>query len=419
MLSLGASVGDLVDRDVRVKAERRDGSRLDVELELTRVSLGEAPLFVACLRDVSESVRLEAQVRSLTEVEEHLRREQRALAQSESRARRLQDSGVIGVVFWTRDGVLVNANDAFIDMVGYTREELTSGKVRWPDITPPEFAHLDARALRELDEFGISQPFEKEYWHKDGHRIPILLGAATWDGTKDEGVAWILDISERRRLERQREEAVAALAQSQSQLQAVLDNAPAVVFLKDLEGRYILANRTAAALTGRTPEELVGLTDWDLLPAEFAERYRKDDARVIEAGTPLELEEAVPAEEGIRIGHTVKFPVRGADGAIFATGGISIDMTERKELEDALRQQHRLMHTITANASAALFLLDDRHHCTFMNPAAIAMIGYTLDEVQGRTMHELVHHHHPDGTPFLAGGLSHRPRATAEYTGTR
>jgi PAS domain S-box-containing protein len=401
LLTLGAALEDLVHRDARVRANRPDGAVLDVELELERVELpSRKTLFVACLRDVSERARLEAQVRSLKEVEEQLRREQRALAESEARARRLQDSGVIGVVFWTRDGVLTNANDAFLRMLGYTREELASGKVRWPDITPPEFAYLDQQALRELDECGISQPFEKEYCHKDGHRVPILLGVATWEGSNTEGVAWIIDISERRRLERQREEAVAELAKSQSQLQAVLDNAPAVVFLKDLEGRYILANRTTAKLVGRTPEELVGRNDWDFLPAEFAERYHNDDLRVIETGVPLELEEAVPTREGVRIGHTVKFPVRGADGFIFATGGIAIDMTERKVLEDALRHQHRLMHTITANASAALFLLDERHHCTFMNPAAIAMLGYTLDEVQGRPIHDVVHHHRPDGTPY-------------------
>jgi PAS domain S-box-containing protein len=393
LLSVGNDLASLVHRVVRV---RPAGLELDVELQLTRAG----DLYVACLRDVSERVRLEAQVRLLTEVEEHLRREQRALAESESRARRLQDSGVIGVVFWRRDGLLINANDAFLRMTGYTREELTSGKVHWPDITPPEFAHLDIQAMRELDECGISQPFEKEYWHKDGHRIPILLGVATWEGTKNEGVAWILDISERRRLERQREEALSALERSQSQLQAVLDNAPAVIFLKDLEGRYILSNRTAAALIGRTPDELVGHIDRDFLPPEVADRYRKDDLRVIETSAPLELEDEVPTQDGPRIGHTVKFPVRAPDGTLFATGGISIDMTERMRLEDALRQQHRLMHTITANASAALFLLDERHHCTFMNPAAIAMIGYTLDEVRGRPMHEVVHHHHPDGTPF-------------------
>jgi PAS domain S-box-containing protein len=396
ILCTSEAADDLVGREVRVRIERRVGPARHVEVKLTRASA----LYAASLRDVSETALLEASVRTLTEVEEHLLREQRALAQSEARARRLQDSGVIGVVFWTRDGVLIDANDSFLRMIGYTREELASGKVRWPDITPPEFAHLDEQAMRELDEYGISQPFEKEYWHKDGHRVPILLGVATWEGTKDEGVAWILDISERRRLERQREEALGALAKSQSQLQAVLDNAPTVVFLKDLEGRYILVNRTAAALVGQTPEALVGLTDFDLFPAEVAERFRKDDQRVIERRAPIELEEVLPTSNGPRVAHTVKFPVRGAEGVVLATGGISIDMTERTELENALRQQHRVQETITANASAALFLLDADNHCTFMNPAAVAMTGYTLDVLTGRSVHETVHHHRPDGTPY-------------------
>lgn len=191
-----------------------------------------------------------------------------------------------------------------------------------------------------------------------------------------------------------------ALEQSRSQLQAVMEHAPAVIFLKDLEGRYILSNRTAAAFIGHTPEEMIGKTDFELVSPEIAERFRRADQRVVERNAPIEFEDPLPTQDGSRIVHTIKFPVRAPDGTLFATGGISLDITERTELEEALRQQHRLMQTITANASAALFLLDENHHCTFLNPAATAMIGYTLEEVRGRPLHDIVHHSHPDGTPY-------------------
>lgn len=128
-----------------------------------------------------------------------------ARKRAEARARRLSDSGVIGVIFWMRDGRLVDANEAFLRMVGYTREELLSGQVSWRDMTPPEHAALDERAFAELDLTGICAPYEKEYVAKDGRRVPILQGVALWEGCRDSGVAWVLDVSARRAAETERD----------------------------------------------------------------------------------------------------------------------------------------------------------------------------------------------------------------------
>jgi len=127
-------------------------------------------------------------------------------AQSEAGLRRLADSNILGIVFWDLDGSITQANDYFLKLVGYTREELLAGKVSWRDITPSEYAYVDARAIEEMKAHGfLSAPFEKEYQRKDGSRVPVLIGSTLLAGSQHEGVSFILDVSERREL-RQKDE---------------------------------------------------------------------------------------------------------------------------------------------------------------------------------------------------------------------
>ncbi len=98
----------------------------------------------------------------------------------EARYRQLVESNVQGVLFWNRNGGVTGANDAFLRLVRYTREELDAGLINWMALTPPEYAHLDRRALEEISATGVSALYEKEYILKDGSRVPILLAAAAF-----------------------------------------------------------------------------------------------------------------------------------------------------------------------------------------------------------------------------------------------
>jgi len=125
----------------------------------------------------------------------------RDLAGREARIRRLVESNVIGIVIWDLDGRLIDANDAFLRMVQYEREDLRAG-LRWFDMTPPEWqeVHL-AEEAEELKATGAMKAREKEYFRKDGSRVPVLIGAAAFDEPPDQGVAYILDLTERKRAE--------------------------------------------------------------------------------------------------------------------------------------------------------------------------------------------------------------------------
>ncbi len=125
----------------------------------------------------------------------------RDLEQREAKIRRLVESNVVGVVMWTLDGAIVGANEAFLHMVQYGHEDIASGRVRWTDLTPAEWRDCDEQAVADLKATGIFQAFEKEFFRKNGSRVPVLMGGALFEGSRNDGVAFVLDLSERKRAE--------------------------------------------------------------------------------------------------------------------------------------------------------------------------------------------------------------------------
>jgi PAS domain S-box-containing protein len=123
------------------------------------------------------------------------------LGEREARIRRLVDSDIIGIIMWDLEGRLLDANEAFLHMVGYSRDDLVSGGLRWTALTPAEWKYTHERAAVELRATGSHKPFEKEYFRKDGSRVPVLLGGATFDERRDQGVSFVLDLTERKKVE--------------------------------------------------------------------------------------------------------------------------------------------------------------------------------------------------------------------------
>ena len=125
----------------------------------------------------------------------------RDLQEREARIRRLVDSNIIGILFWDAHGNISYANDAFLSMTDYTRQELVSGAVSWKDLTPPEYHANDAQRLDQLRWSGQVPPREKEFFRKDGSRVPVLIGSALLAGPPDESISFVLDLTERKQAE--------------------------------------------------------------------------------------------------------------------------------------------------------------------------------------------------------------------------
>ncbi|OAF00669.1 histidine kinase [Bradyrhizobium centrolobii] len=125
----------------------------------------------------------------------------REVQEREAKIRRLVEANIIGIFIFRGEGDIIEANHAFLKMVGYDREDLVAGRVRWTDLTPTEWNERTARARTEMQATGIIQAFEKEYVRKDGTRVPVLIGAAAFDERQDQGVTFVIDLTERKRAE--------------------------------------------------------------------------------------------------------------------------------------------------------------------------------------------------------------------------
>jgi PAS domain S-box-containing protein len=126
----------------------------------------------------------------------------RDLAEREAKIRRLVDANIIGIFIWESEGQIIEANEAFLRMLGHDREDLVAGRLRWTDLTPPEWRKRHEQVWTpELKMTGSLQPYEKEYFRKDGSRVSVLVGAAGFDATANQGVSFVLDLTERKRAE--------------------------------------------------------------------------------------------------------------------------------------------------------------------------------------------------------------------------
>jgi PAS domain S-box-containing protein len=132
------------------------------------------------------------------------------LREREARIRRLVDANIVGIVIWDFQGRIIETNQAFLDIVGYAREDLAS--LRWTELTPAEWCDVDDQAFAELKAAGTVQPCEKEYFRKDGSRVPVLVARAVFEWNPDEGVAFVLDLTERKHVEGALRDAQANLA---------------------------------------------------------------------------------------------------------------------------------------------------------------------------------------------------------------
>jgi PAS domain S-box-containing protein len=125
----------------------------------------------------------------------------RDLAEREAKVRRLVEANIIGIVIFNLEGRILEANDAFLRMVGYDRDDLVGRPIRWTDLTPAEWRDRLAQSVAELKATGAVQPYEREYLRKDGSRMPALVGSAAFDEQRDQGVAFVLDLTDRKRAE--------------------------------------------------------------------------------------------------------------------------------------------------------------------------------------------------------------------------
>jgi PAS domain S-box-containing protein len=185
------------------------------------------------------------------------------LTEREGRIRRLVDANIIGIYIWKLDGRIIEANDAFLRIVGYERVDLLAGRLSWRVLTPQELlARDDQQWVPELRQTGTIPVFEKEYFRKDGSRVPVMIGVASFELGGDEGVAFVLDLTERKRTEE-------ALHQVQMQL-AHSNRVAALGQLTASIAHELRQPLTAAVLNGEAGLQWLAMRPPDLDQVKFS-----------------------------------------------------------------------------------------------------------------------------------------------------
>lgn len=177
---------------------------------------------------------------------------------------------------------------------------------------------------------------------------------------------------------------------TRNRLQGILDNTSSVIFLKDLEGRYLLINKRHEELFHRSNDEIRGKTVFDLYPKDTAQALQELDVRALAAGAPLEQEESVPQDDGIHTYISVKFPLLDADGKPYGVCGIATDITERKAAERALRESEEQLRNLFDHMAEGIGIADLDENFLIANPAMERIHGVGPGELVGRNVREFI-----------------------------
>jgi len=324
-----------------------DRRKFDAEDDRVLGSLGKfassAYQSLACIDDLKiqiiERERAEAEAHELTKG-------------LEAKIRRLVEANVVGIVLWNLDGAITEANEAFLHMVQYASDDIAAGSLRWTDLTPAEWRASDEHALADLKSFGIFQPFEKEYFRKDGSRVPVLLGGTLFERDGNEGVAFVLDLTEQKQSQRAEETRV----QVERQYRTVVETATDAVVTIDTASLIQLVNPAVRKIFGYEPSELIGRPLTVLMPERLANRHLAGVQQYVETDH-RRLNWSAIELVGLRK-NGEEFPVEISFAEVINDGhrtftGFIRDISERKQAEE-LRAARSRQVAVRADVSSAL-----------------------------------------------------------------
>ncbi|MHC4454097.1 MAG: PAS domain S-box protein, partial [Planctomycetota bacterium] len=262
--------------------------------------------------------------------------------------------------------------------LGYSMEELSSLTPLdlKPEITSEHFEKI-LEPLRNGKKDKIH--FTNIHRRKDGslYDVELHIQPSIYD-SKPVFVATILDITERKHAED-------VIRNSEEQLNAIIDNTTAVIYIKDVKGKYILINRQFEKLFRIRKNEITGQTDYDIFPKDKASAFSDNDKKVIETRKPMEFEEYVPQDDGLHTYISIKFPLSNVKDVIYGVCGISTDITERKQMEiELMESEERYRVLVSSVRDYAIFMITPDGIVISWNEGVKEIKGYSADEIIGK-----------------------------------
>lgn len=294
------------------------------------------------------------------------------------------------IIIYDENGVIVEANPSACHLFGYTYKELIGTSVNVLFKNPEDFYTLKEIALSGRQYSGVNTRLKK-----DGTPFEVeFRGAHFLFKGKPHVMSVAKDVTSGKKVEE-------ALKKSEEFAQIISNVSPVTLWMTNAQGETTYFNQTWLDWIGGTMQENLGSAWLSAVLPEDRENAKEKFHSAFASKKIFTADFRITRRNGeVRWCSTHGSPYYNKDGSFGGFAGSLTDITERKTAEEKLKSQNVVINTITNNTQHALFLMDDRQFCTYMNPAAEAMTGFKLQEVQDKPLHYYIHHTRPDGRHF-------------------
>jgi len=305
--------------------------------------------------------------------------------QSEAeRFKRWKESNFIGIVHSDAEGNIFDANSALLNMLGYSQVELIKGDIDWKNLTPKEFLHLDMAAIEEAQERGYWTPFEKEYFHKDGHRVPILIGGSLFKYDSKEFIVFIIDLTDRN----------IQLDALEKYKRIIEDSSDLIAFI-DKNYRFKMVNPTYCKYHGIPKNKIENHYVGDVLGDKFFQEIIKPLIdRSLLGGITKSSETVKFSALGERLLNITYTPYKNDEGNIEGLIFRGEDITELEEHRQLLESTKVEQLQIINSMLEGVLTTDNSGVILTFNPEAENIFGYKVDEIVGKNVSLLIPHKH-------------------------
>lgn len=305
--------------------------------------------------------------------------------------KRFIDANLLAFVRCDVNGRYWEVNQAMVDLLGYSKDELESGAVRWPDITPKEHSLVDLGAVAELSKTGKAGPFHKELLHKDGRKVPVMVGVVSLPDSPDQVLAYLIDLQPKNIHEYRQ-------FLEEAHFQLLAENIPQLVSVCNPEGRIIYSNQRFYDYTGLEPSEDESLIWSDCVHPADVEHMQELGKKCVEDRSIFECEARLRAADGSYRWYLIlSVPIFNADGAIREWFGTSTDIDDKKRQQDEIRESELRFRMLADAIPQIVWSADSSGNFTFFNHRWTEFTGLSVEQSLNDAWTLLIH---PDDLPI-------------------